>query len=445
MNRQILMRLCWSSAVFLGALLLTQTASADALGDLESPFQSALQEGSLVLALGLVFLAGIGTSLTPCVYPMIAITVSIFGARQAKSKAEGAKLSAMFVLGMATLFTPLGMVAALTGGVFGAALANPYVLAGLALVFIAFAASMFGAFEMNLPMAFRNKLATAGGVGPKGAFVLGLVSALVAAPCTGPVLTVLLTWVSTSKNIAFGAASLFVYALGLGVLFFLVGTFAIGLPKSGKWLEAVKSTFGTVMLVMALYYLKALLPDVLPAERQTAVLVGGVVIFALGIALGAIHLSFHSPSWPVRLRKGVGVFAAVIGAFAVITWLQSVPSGAKIAWVEDLQEARALAQAQGKPLLVDFGASWCGACGELDRHTFSDPRVVSASQGFIAVRVDLSPGEVTPEKKAWLAEYAQKGLPLIVIHDPAGAEVKRFTAFVEPDVFLASLTALSSR
>ena len=226
-------------------------ARADALGDLEAPFRAALESGSFGMALGLVFLGGIATSFTPCVYPMIAITVSVFGARQTETRMQGALLSTAFVLGIAALFTPLGLVAAMTGGVFGSALSSPIVLIGLSLLFLGLAASMFGAFDLDLPSGLKNRLAMVGGVGVKGAFVLGLCSALIAAPCTGPVLGFLLTWVGTTGNVAFGALSLFVYALGLGLLFWLVGTFSVTLPKSGQWLEWIKSVFGIVMVVAA--------------------------------------------------------------------------------------------------------------------------------------------------------------------------------------------------
>jgi thiol:disulfide interchange protein DsbD len=121
-----------------------------------------------------------------------------------------------------------------------------------------------------------------------------------------------------------------------------------------------------------------------------------------------------------------------------IFWVIALPPGAKIDWLDDYASARELAQAESRPLLVDFGASWCGACGELDRHTFSDPRVVAAARDhqFVPVRVDLSPGEDTDEKRAVLASYEQRGLPLVVLHDREGNEVERVTAFVEAAEFL---------
>jgi thiol:disulfide interchange protein DsbD len=296
---------------------------------------------------------------------------------------------------------------------------------------------MFGAFELALPPSLQNKLAQVGGIGPKGAFALGFVSGLVAAPCTGPVLAFLLTWIGTTGNVSFGGVALFVYALGLGSLFWIVGTFAVGLPKSGRWLEWVKSGFGTVMLVMAAYYLRDLLPFDAPATRETWLVVLGVALVVSGIALGAIHLSYHEPSIRVRAQKTTGIALSVVGAMAAIFWLQALPAGAKIEWMDDYEAARELARESQRPLLVDFGASWCGACGELDRHTFSDPRVVARAESVVAVRIDLSPGEATDEGRAVLSSYSQRGLPLVVLHDATGDEVARVTRFVEPDEMIA--------
>ena len=408
------------------------------LSALEQPFSTALQSGSYLSALALTFVAGLATSLTPCVYPMIAITVSVFGARSTQSRREAALLSSSFVLGIAALFTPLGLFAATTGGVFGAALSSPTVLVGLALLFLALAASMFGAFDLDLPSGLKNRLATFGGVGYKGAFALGLASALIAAPCTGPVLGFLLTWVGTSGNVVFGAIALFVYALGLGLLFWVVGTFSVSLPKSGQWLEWVKSVFGIVMVAAAIYYVRDLVPGLAELARHTtSALVIAVALLALGVFAGAIHLSFHDGSKLVRARKAAGIVSAVLGLSTLIGYAIALPPGARLAWEDDYAAAMTRAHAQGRPLLVDFSASWCGACQELEKLTFADPRVVREGQNFVRVRVDLSPGKDTPEKHELLASYQQRGLPLVVLHKPNGEAAARVTSFVEPEALLA--------
>lgn len=411
--------------------------------DIESSIGTALSHGSLWSTLAITFGAGVATSLTPCVYPMIAITVSVFGARQTKSRGEAALVSSAFVLGMAALFVPLGLIAAMTGGVFGGALSSPYVLIGLGLLFAALSISMFGVFSLDLPSGLKTKLADMGGVGVRGAFVLGMVSALIAAPCTGPVLGALLTWISRTRDLTFGGLGLFAYALGLGMLFWIVGTFAVALPKSGRWLSWVKSVFGVVLLAAAFYYVRPLLPwSSLPASFSPfGLVVLGLALSLLGLGLGAIHLSFEYTQRPERIRKAVGIGLTVVGLLVCVRGLEAPHEGGLV-WREDFAEAEREARTSGRPMLVDFSASWCGACGELDRHTFSSPEVVREGQRFVAVRVDLSPGKDTPEKRHYLERYAQRGLPLVVLHRADGQEASRVTGFVEADAFVSLLRSV---
>ncbi len=429
-------------------LLAGNAAHADFATELGA--EEALSSGSWGLALGIMFLGGLLTSLTPCVYPMIAITVSIFGAREAKSKAHGAFLSSMYVLGICALFTPLGIIAALGGGVFGSALAEWYVVVPMAIFFVVMAVAMFGAFELALPPSIQNKLATMGGLGPKGAFVLGLVGGLIAAPCTGPVLSGLLAWIATTQNAVFGALALFVYALGVGLPTWLVGTFAINLPKSGKWMESVKSFFGVVMIAAAIWFTKDFigLPGLVARTWLHLGVLGGMLV--AGLALGAIHLSYHGAKKSVAARKTLAIALAVVGAAGIAMWLNASPPVARgdgdtpheIAWMTDYDEARALADREDRPLLVDFGASWCGACQELERNTFSDPRVIEEGQRFVPVRIDLSPGQDVERGNALLAQYNQHGLPLIVMHGSDGEESSRVTGYVEPEEMLTIMRAV---
>lgn len=417
----------------LALLLVPATAQAGVFDDLDESFTAALTSGNWAVALPLIYLVGLATALTPCVYPMIVITVSVFGARQAKTKTEGALLSTSFVAGMVTLFTPLGVIVPLTGAAFGSWLTHPAVLIGFAVLFSAMALAMFGAWEMNLPPSLQNRLGQVGGIGVKGAFGLGAASALIAAPCTGPALVGLLAWISTTGDVTLGAICMATYALGLGTLFWLVGTFAVSLPKSGRWMEMVKSVFGIVLLVMALYYLRLLLPALMDwlSERAGAVLITGIALLVVGLGLGAVHLDFHEPSTSVRARKGIGVALSTLGGFAFVAWLIAAPAG-PIEWREDFSSAIAEARAANRPYMIDFGADWCGACGELERNTFSDPAVAAEASRFVSIHVDMSRSTVTPESQALLASYNQRGLPLVVLHDASGNEVHRVTEFVEP-------------
>jgi thiol:disulfide interchange protein DsbD len=409
------------------AALLVPASSAHAEG-LAGAFRSALEGGSLGSAMLVSFLAGIGTALTPCVYPMIAITVSVFGARKVDTRLEGALLSSSFVAGMTVLFTTLGIVASLSGGVFGDELGNPWIAGALALVFVLMAASMFGAFELALPASWMTKLSDAGGIGHKGAFVLGMASSIIAAPCVGPVLGLLLPWIGTTGNVGFGVACMVAYSLGMGLLFWVVGTFAVTLPKSGRWMEWVKSGFGLLMIASALYFVRAWLPGYAQLQEEPLPLLIALGVIALGLALGAVHVSF-SGGGVARARKTLGIVAVCAGALLALATLEARPL--HTGWEKDLVSAREKAKSASSPMLIDFGANWCQACGELERHTFSDPTVMQEAARFVKVKVDLSPGPDVERGKEWLAAYGARGLPLVVLHDREGKEVARITEFVE--------------
>jgi thiol:disulfide interchange protein DsbD len=420
------------------------------LNDLAQWFEQALSSGSWGLALGIMFLTGLATSLTPCVYPMIAITVSVFGAREAKSKLHGAGLSTMYLLGMCALFTPVGLLAGMTGGMLGEYLASLWVLIPLAVLFVAMALSMFGAFELALPPSLQNKLAQMGGLGPKGAFVLGLVGGLIAAPCTGPVVGLLLGYIAATGDALFGGAAFFVYAVGLGLPTWLVGTFAIGLPKSGRWLEWVKSVFGIVMIAAAIWFLRTNIP--LPSmalvdwiDGRIVWLIAGVVLLAIGLGVGAVHLSYHGATKLELTRKTLGIVSAVAGAVIVVLWLGApppLPPGSEIAWMDDYDAARELADRENRPLLVDLGAAWCQECGELDRHTFSDHRVISEGRRFVPVRLALDDNATIARARPIQRGYRYRGLPLVVLHHSSGEEAERVTGFIEPEQMVQLMRAV---
>ncbi|WP_437631838.1 protein-disulfide reductase DsbD family protein [Sorangium sp. So ce854] len=417
-------------------------------------FTRGLQAGPLFAALA-ALAGGLLTCLTPCVYPMIAITVSIFGAREAKSRREAMLLSTSFVLGIVVLFTAMLVVAALTGSLFGSVLANRWVIVGIAMVFIALSLSMFGAFEMTLPDALMQRLSQVGGIGYGGAFLLGLVSGLVAAPCTGPVLTGIILWIGKTQNIGLGALVGATFSLGLGLPFWLVGTFAVALPKGGKWMLGVKSFFGIVMLVVALYFLKTTFPALSALARPTpqfmAAMAGLVVV---GLALGAVHLAWDDGGLGVKIRKGLGIALTVTCGFLLVASLDlprlaspvpaavaGEPAPGQLTWLHEEPVAAAKAKAEKRPLLVDFTADWCGACKQLDKDTFSDPRVMARAAHFVAVKVDATNDE-DPQVGAVMGKYKVVGLPTVVIYDSTGAERKRFNDFVGPDVFLAALEGI---
>lgn len=218
-----------------------------------------LSEGGLLATLATVFLAGFLASLTPCVYPLIPITISVFGARGATSRRRSFALSLTYVLGIAVTYTALGLIAASFGTVFGGIMQNAWVLAGLAAVFILLGLASLGAFELALPSELQTRLSETGGAGYGGALSMGLVAGLIAAPCVGPIVAGILVYVAQQGSLWLGGLLLFDFAMGLGVLFVVLGTFSgliHSLPKSGAWMDGVKAVFAMIFFGIALYYLQ---------------------------------------------------------------------------------------------------------------------------------------------------------------------------------------------
>lgn len=445
MNRRLTQSLVLSLLLFAPAVAWAAVCAegGGGSGSESGEFQKLLEtHGAVVAVLG-SFGAGLLASLTPCVYPMVPITVSIFGATSTTtSRLRGAALSGSFVLGIAALFTPMGVVSALSGKLMGSALSNPWVNVGLAGLFLALAASMFGAFELALPSSLTNKLSNVGGVGFKGAFVMGLVMGLIAAPCTGPFLTGMVTVIATSKNVALGSASLFSFALGLGVIFFVAGAFAVNLPKGGAWMMGIKWVSGVGLAYMAFSYIRDKFEPIRKLVDHPGYGFGAVAagVLLVGVVLGAIHMAAEKRRSPIaRLSKPMklaSILPAVAGAAMFFSWMglnHGVdPNAPEITWLTNEEAALAKASAEGKPVLIDFGAEWCAACKKLEHQTFPDANVRSEAARFVALRVDATDDEDVAVTKL-KDKYKVVGLPTVIMLDKSGKEVVRFNDFVKPD------------
>lgn len=402
----------------------------------DDAFTRALSQGPIAAALA-AFAGGLLVSLTPCVYPMVAVTVSVFGAKQTSNRRQGILLSSAFVLGIMVMFVGLGLLAAATGNVFGAALQSTWVVLGISLLFVVMAFSMFGAFELALPPAILNRLATVGGIGVRGAFLLGLVSGIVASPCTGPVLTGILAWIATTRDFLLGTLAMSAFALGLGVPFFMVGAFAVQLPKSGRWMVTVKYVLGVLLLVVALYFAGAKLPFLPRIVPLGAVGWWGVLVALVVGTLVALMVRRGPALGMQKLLVALSVALFTFSGFGAITKL----TRAEVSFVwqhASYREVRARATKQGSPLLVDFTANWCTACKELDRVTFAQSDVRNEAGRFLAVKVDASVDD-DPEVVAVMKELSVKGLPTVLLFDAVGQERHRFTDFVNAETFLAAL------
>jgi thioredoxin:protein disulfide reductase len=414
MSKRLLPRLALALAAGLAIPFLpgflTQGVTSDLAGRLG--LAGGVSAGTFVI----LFLGGVLTSLTPCVYPLIPITVGIFGARQTERRARSVLLSATYVGGIAAMYSGLGLFAALSGKAFGSVLSSPWVIAVLAFFLMALAASMFGAFEIALPASFQQKLSSVKGAGFPAALGMGLVAGIIAAPCTGPVLAGVLAYVATQRSAVLGFWMLFTYALGMGVLFFVLGATSLRLPRSGAWMETVKSVFGVALLAAAVGLLLPLLPraGVLPWHLRTVGIVAGALAFA-GVLAGALSLSFHGDVRERALKAGA--LALLLGGIGLrFGWL-GPPAGdgsVKIPWLHDEHAAVERARSTGKPLLVDFFAEWCAACKELDVHTWTDPTVArEAAEKFVPLKVDAT--NESPEIEALFTKYGLQGLPTVLM------------------------------
>ncbi len=378
----------------------------------EGAVSRLLQAGNLWVALPLIFLLGLALNLTPCVYPIIPITISYFGSQAGGGGRRQFTLAIAYVLGMALMYSVLGVAAGLTGGLFGAQLQNPWVLATFALVMFGLALSQFDRkdgrpiWEFQLPGSLRNRAQSKSGI--LGALIMGLMVGVVAAPCIGPAVIALLQWVGTQRDPVLGFAVFFTLAIGLGLPYLLLAT-ASGsvksMPRAGEWMVGVKHIFGAVLVWMGVYYLQVPLA-LLNANLARAALVGITGLIALYLLF--VDRSGSGARLFVAVRRVVGIVAA-----ALTVWLLAPAPDEAIRWQPYSDEALAAAMRERKPVLIDFSAAWCAACKELEHKTFPAPSVGRAAQRFVALRADMT-NFGGPEGKRWQARYGIKGLPTIV-------------------------------
>lgn len=387
-----------------------------ALAGAGTPGAKPAEDYASVVAFVLLFFAGVVTSFTPCVYPVIPITITIFGARKAASKLQAFLLSLIYVQGICLVYSVLGVAAASSGAVFGQYMSHPGVVGGLAAFFVLMGLYMAGVFQFNLPSSWQTKASGVGGKGYVGAFTMGMVSGVIAAPCTGPALAGVLAWVAGTGQALMGFFLLYTYALGIGMLFLVLGTFSSlihKLPKSGDWMEVVKGIFAVAMFAVALFYLKEVLPGLqVWGIPKTALLAGGAVLLLAGFLTRWLKIDLHATSVGGVLRKFAAILILTAGVHALVVGFTRLDG--KLPWRHDLDAALAEGAKTGKPVLVDFGASWCAACKELEKYTFSDDKVQKELENYITVKVDMTDSG-TPENQALAKRFGIRGLPVVLV------------------------------
>ena len=406
----------------------------------------ALSGGRVWLAFLLVFAGGILTSLTPCVYPLIPITVSVFGANESAGLFKSFLLSVVYVLGIVVTYAILGVAVASTGAVFGQIMANPWVVGFISLILVTLGLSMFGVFEIRLPYTVQNRLNTVGGAGFAGAFAMGTVAGVIAAPCTGPALAVVLTYIATTGSLFLGFWLMFTYAFGMGLLFIGIGTFSgllSALPRSGGWMYVLENVFGIAIITMALYFLKDVFPPLLDFLQNSLpffAIAGGFVL--VGVWLGKLTQRFRGISRRMQFRKACGLLLAVLGAYMFVGGIQQ-PAGPHLDWVYDEAEGFEIAKREDKLVMLDFYASWCAACKELDHKTYANPAVAAKLDDYVNVKLDFTRSSETTQ--ALTEKYQIPGLPVVIFMDANGTVLKRFTGFVGPEEMLGILEDIEKR
>ncbi|CAM4166573.1 protein-disulfide reductase DsbD [Citrobacter portucalensis] len=388
-------------------------------------------------------LIGIGIAFTPCVLPMYPLISGIvLGGKQRLSTGRALLLTFIYVQGMALTYTTLGLVVAAAGLQFQAALQHPYVLIGLAVIFTLLALSMFGLFTLQLPSSLQTRLTLMSnrqqGGSPGSVFAMGAIAGLICSPCTTAPLSAILLYIAQSGNMWLGGGTLYLYALGMGLPLMLITVFGNRLlPKSGPWMEHVKTAFGFVILALPVFLLERIVGDEW-GVRLWSLLSVAFFGWAFITSLQAKH------AW-MRIVQIVLLAAALVSVRPLQDWAFGAPHAqtqahlnfTPVASVDALNQA--LAQAKGRPVMLDLYADWCVACKEFEKYTFSNPQVQQALGNTVLLQADVTANNT--QDVALLKHLQVLGLPTILFFDAEGKEhpEARVTGFMDAATFSAHL------
>jgi thiol:disulfide interchange protein DsbD len=402
-----------------------QYSPPEVKADEKSALQRTLESSGILLSLLIVFIGGLALNLTPCVYPLIPITIGYFGSQSEGNTKRLAMLGVVYVLGMALTYSVVGVVTALSGAVFGSLMQNPIVILIVAAVLVGLALSMFDVYEFKLPDSWVMKAGNAK-AGAVGAFMMGLTMGIVAAPCIGPFVLGLVTYVAAKGDVLYGFLMFFFMALGLGTPYLFLAIFSgkiKSLPRAGMWMKGVERIFGFILIGMALYFILPLLPKS----------VSGYVLPVFAILISLYLLFIDKLANEV---KGYRIFKTVfaIAALGVSVWMLIPSEKNAPEWEHFTNEAYETALNNHRKIVIDFYADWCIPCKELDGITFADKKVIDLMKDFVALKVDMTKS-ASDETEKIRKKFNIVGMPTIIFFNSEGKEVERLTGFVPPEEF----------
>ena len=415
----------------------------------EQSYTDKLASQGLLTNLVIFFLVGVGLAFTPCVFPMFPILSSPIAGQQNLSTKKAFSLSFVYVQGMAVTYAALGLVVASLGGQVQGYLQHPTVLISFSILFVLLAMSMFGWYEIKLPSGMMNKLTQVSnqqkGGNYVGVFMMGVLSGLIASPCTTAPLSAALLYVAQSGDYLVGGLTLYVLSLGMGLPLLLLGTSGGKLlPKAGGWMEQVKTLFGFIMLVVPLILLERIV------DIEIIWLMAGLL--ALATALYLHH--WQSGQSQGKLKTALWFAATLLVVTgASLTKNYFWPTKAAVAQAEvqthsfrqvanlsELKEEIAKASSEGRLVMVDLYADWCVACKEFEHYTFPDAKVQEQFAHFELIQIDLT--ESDAKTIELMEEYTVFGLPSILFFDSQGNELleQRVTGFLNAKDFAEHLS-----
>lgn len=398
--------------------------------------QSSLtQTHSWLLKLLFAFLLGILLSLTPCIYPMVPITVGVLQSQGSKSLLRNFCLSSAYTLGISTTFSLFGLLAATSGEAFGHILGNPIFILCIVALLSYFALSLFGLYNLYIPRFLQQKRSISGGGSFLSIFAFGLVSGSVASPCLSPGLALILSMVAAMANKFFGFLLLFAFGVGISMPLLIIGTFSGSinlLPRAGSWMLEVQKLFGFMLFGMCFYYLNNILPWWIIAIMLT--------IFALCSGLYYLRSASetHSPVWRA-IKNVLGVAGVVLSVFLLVESFQEIyypklDDGIESTWYTDYQQAILDAKKQDKKLFLDFWAPYCSLCKLITSTVLKDPAVAKVlSEKYIVVSINGNDADLEPFKSL-KDRYGIQGFPNLLIVDPrTGQELHRWRGEIEDE------------